>query len=70
MFEQHQTQGGNGGGDRDSGGDVVAAALHVTGSHMLRAAREKAAMLCVMQLCIPCMPSSYGKIHSSTLHVT
>ena len=25
---------------------VVAAALHVTGSHMLRAAREKAAMLC------------------------
>ena len=46
MFEQHQTQGGNGGGDRDSGGDVVAAALHVTGSHMLRAAREKAAMLC------------------------
>ena len=24
----------------------MAAALHVTGSHMLRAAREKAAMLC------------------------
>ena len=48
---------------------VVAAALHVTGSHMLRAAREKAAMLCVMQLCIPCMPSLICKIHSSTLYV-
>ena len=36
---------------------------------MLRAAREKAAMLCVMQLCIPCMPSLICKIHSSPLYV-